>query len=445
MSGDQKRQTGPEGKICNQNRISGRPEHTDLSADKGARLTRDNPGKGMDADHKGASANQQDRANCSTPRTGTMAAQLSVKPEQKRTQKRPPVYGALDLGTNNCRLLLARPNRSGFQIVDAFSRIIRLGEGVSETGKLSENAMERTIDALQICADKMQIHRVTRARLVATEACRAAANNQEFLERVKRRTGLELEIIDQETEATLALTGCVTLIDENCDYVLIFDIGGGSSELMWLDNKKLRSDAGNHYIGAERAILDWISIPLGVVTLAEKFGGVNVDQETFKAMIDYVRTRFDGFADEVTKALKSKDVKVHFLGTSGTVTTLAGVYLSQDIYDRQKIDGLWMNMKDVQTISKYLIKISYEQRQAIPTIGPDRADLVLGGCAILEAMLETWPTNKLRVADRGLREGILAKLMAEDGYIDHCQCWVSSPKRSKYRAGLAKKSRKRPS
>lgn len=363
------------------------------------------------------------------------------KHQRSKSKKRMPVYGALDLGTNNCRLLLARPNRKGFQIVDAFSRIIRLGEGVSDSGQLSKAAMERTIDALKICSSKMADHRVSRSQLVATQACRAAHNAQEFIDNVQRKTGLELEIICQETEAKLAVSGCITLVDENCDYALIFDIGGGSSELIWLDIKKIKSLSGKDCTNAQDAIVDWVSLPIGVVTLAEKFGGKHVSSQTFAQMVSYVKDMLQGFAQQIDSKIDLKSSKVHFLGTSGTVTTVAGVHLNLSMYDRQKIDGLWMEREEVQSVSRKLMGLNFEQRANSPCIGRERADLVLGGCAILEAMIETWPTDHLRVADRGLREGILARLMAQDGFIKPGQCWTSTPKRSRARQFNSKRPR----
>ena len=367
--------------------------------------------------------------------------ETSTFPHKPSFKGRPPVYGALDLGTNNCRLLLARPSRKGFQIVDAFSRIIRLGEGVSETGQLSKQAMDRTIDALQVCATKMNYNRVSRSHLVATQACRSANNSQEFIDKVKRKTGLELDVICQETEAKLAVSGCITLIDETCDYALIFDIGGGSSELIWLDVAKTSDKEGQSCIRSKEAIVAWTSLPVGVVTLAEKFGGQQVSAQDFSSMIAYVKTLVADFAKDVATKIDLANAKLHFLGTSGTVTTIAGVHLSLDVYDRQQVDGLWMQSQDVEKISHYLRELDYEERASIACIGPERADLVLAGCAILQALLETWPTPKLRVADRGLREGILAQLMTEDGFLKPGQCWTSSPKRHKSRAKHARKRR----
>ena len=329
-----------------------------------------------------------------------------------------PIYGALDLGTNNCRLLVARPSRRGFLVIDAFSRIIRLGEGVLRSGYLSDAAMSRTIDALKICSDKMRRRNVSRSRLIATEACRIASNSGEFIDRVRRDTGLAIEIVSRETEAKLAVSGCASLIDRNCDWALVFDIGGGSSELIWLDLTRLdRHWRRSIYdrLEVQGCIAGWTSLPIGVVNLAERHGGREVGRENYEAMVADVMgalTDFEGahrFRDRISKGC------AHFLGTSGTVTTIAGIHLGLPAYDRSRVDGCWLSAPDVRRVSDALIDMSYAERVAQPCIGQERADLVLAGCAILEALLRVWPCQRLRVADRGLREGILATLMAEDG------------------------------
>jgi exopolyphosphatase / guanosine-5'-triphosphate,3'-diphosphate pyrophosphatase len=328
-----------------------------------------------------------------------------------------PIYGALDLGTNNCRLLVARPSRRGFQVIDAFSKIIRLGEGVSRTGVLSQAAMARTIEALKICSEKMARRGVARSRLIATEACRVAANAPEFIEIVRRDTGLQIEIISRETEAKLAVAGCASLIDRSCDWALVFDIGGGSSELIWLDLRRLHSGKRQTLtdrIRIQGAIAAWTSLPVGVVTLAEQFGGRHVDGGVFEQMVSHVVTRLEPFESRYRIAQSIAGGNAHLLGTSGTVTTLAGVYLGLESYSRRKVDGCWLTGGEVRDVSGKLLAMSFDARSREPCIGPDRADLVLGGCAILEAMLRLWPCERLRVADRGLREGILASLMAED-------------------------------
>ncbi len=318
-----------------------------------------------------------------------------------------PTYAALDLGTNNCRLLVARPAGDGFRVIDAFSRIIRLGEGVSVSGRLSEAAVERALAALAICRNKMKNRGVTRARLIATEACRAAENGADFLARVADVLGLALEVIDRETEATLAATGCTPLMDPQADGVVLFDIGGGSSELVRLS----RSHDTGHGPPLPQ-IRGWTSLPHGVVTLAERFGGIHVDREIYQAMVDEVAAMVAPFAREHGgDALRG----IHMLGTSGTVTTIAGVHLNLKRYDRNRVDGCWMNAQDVNAVLEKLLAMSYDDRVASPCIGAERADLVLAGCAILEAIRRAFPCLRLRVADRGLREGLLVQMMREDG------------------------------
>ena len=331
----------------------------------------------------------------------------------------PSIYGALDLGTNNCRLLVAKPSRRGFLVIDAFSRIIRLGEGVVSSGRLSPAAMNRTLEALKICAEKMSRRAVTRSRLIATEACRIAANSGEFIDAVQRQTGLNIEIVTQETEAKLAVSGCASLIDRSCDWALVFDIGGGSSELIWLDLARLGRPwrrTLNDRLDVQSCIAAWTSLPIGVVNLAERHGGRDVTPQNYEAMVSDVMASIEGFEKKHRFGDRVAGKRAHFLGTSGTVTTISGIHLKLPVYERSRVDGCWLSARDVRSVSGDLIAMSYAERVAQPCIGHERADLVLAGCAILEALLRIWPCERLRVADRGLREGILTTLMAEDGH-----------------------------
>ena len=329
------------------------------------------------------------------------------------------IYGALDLGTNNCRLLVAKPSRRGFLVIDAFSRIIRLGEGVLNSGRFSEAAMSRTIEALKVCAEKMRRRAVTRSRLIATEACRVAANSGEFIERARREAGLSIEVVTQETEAKLAVSGCASLIDRSCDFTLVFDIGGGSSELIWLDLARLGRPwrrTLHDRLDVQSCIAAWTSLPIGVVNLAERHGGRDVAPQSYEAMVRDVMAAIQDFEKKHRFGDRIANKRAHFLGTSGTVTTISGIHLKLPVYERSRVDGCWLSARDARKVSGDLMAMSYAERVAQPCIGHERADLVLAGCAILEALLRTWPCQRLRVADRGLREGILATLMAEDGH-----------------------------
>lgn len=338
-----------------------------------------------------------------------------------------PSFAALDLGTNNCRLLVAKPATDGFRVIDAFSRIVRLGEGASRTGRLSEDAMDRTIEALKVCTSKMARRNVTRFRLIATEACRSAANGEDFIERVYQSTGLKLEVIDRETEARLAVAGSASLIEADSSNALVFDIGGGSTELMYLT----MSESGHE-------LREWISLPVGVVTLAERHGGIEVDRTVFDRMIAEVRPLMDEFLARLGNDGNRVVSLDHMLGTSGTVTTIAGVHLELERYDRARVDGCWITNDSISTVTHRLLDMTYDERAANPCIGPDRADLVLAGCAILDAILQYWPCERVRVADRGLREGILTELMMEDGNFGRGE--TRRPRRRGHRAHRQHKS-----
>ncbi|WP_371871079.1 Ppx/GppA phosphatase family protein [Roseibium aquae] len=335
-----------------------------------------------------------------------------LDPVRRFSEPDGPLYAALDLGTNNCRLLIARPQERGFRVVDAYSRIVRLGEGVGARRRLSPEAMDRAVEALANCHRKLEERGVERSRLIATEACRAAENGAEFIDRVRRETGLALEIVNRETEARLAVAGCVSLVDQQAEGVILFDIGGGSSEIVWLD---LRNRCGARGYALTRFIRSWASLPVGVVNLAERHGGVDVTPQVFEAMVDDVSDHLASFhlADDLSAAISGGGV--HMLGTSGTVTTLAGVHFGLKRYDRRRVDGAWLDDVQVTTMIDRLRDMPYEERVENPCIGADRADLVLAGCAILEAIRRRWSCPRLRVADRGLREGILTELMAADG------------------------------
>lgn len=312
-------------------------------------------------------------------------------------------FAALDLGTNNCRLLVAEPSAGGFRVIDGYSQIVRLGEGLGATGRLSEAAMGRTLGALQVCADKIARHRPAAIGCIATQACRAAENGAAFLSRVREEIGLAFDVISPADEARLAVLGCASLIDPEAEAALIVDIGGGSTELSWVDARAQSDDPG---------ILAWSSAPIGVVTLAESALEPTPNTAWYADMVARLRDQIA--AIETTPALRTAfaEGRAHIVGTSGTITSLAGVHMDLPKYQRSKVDGVWLTRDDVRAATERLCAMSPRARAQHPCIGPDRADLVVPGCAILEAVVDVWPVERLRVADRGLREGVLMTLMA---------------------------------
>jgi exopolyphosphatase/guanosine-5'-triphosphate,3'-diphosphate pyrophosphatase len=313
-------------------------------------------------------------------------------------------YAALDLGTNNCRLLVARRAGRGFRIIDAFSRIVRLGEGIAQSGRLSQAAMDRTLVALAVCADKMARRKVTQTRAVATEACRRAENCEAFLERVRAETGIPIETIATDEEARLMVVGCAPLLDRRTPFAVVLDIGGGSTELAWL---RVPPDP-------RRApqVLDFVSLPYGVVTLSDGYDARAVTEPVYTGMVAEVRAALAPFEQAHAIARRIATGEVQMLGSSGTVTTLAAIHLELPRYNRIAVDGSSLSFAEVEAASRGLLSMDYAERVAHPCIGAERADLVLAGCAILEAICTLWPVGRVRVADRGLREGILQGLLA---------------------------------
>ena len=317
-----------------------------------------------------------------------------------------PVFAALDLGTNNCRLLVARPAGTSFRVVDAFSRVVRLGDRLAVTGELAMSAMDRTVEALHVCATKLRRRGVTSFRGVATEACRRARNGGAFVARIGAETGLPVEIIGAREEAGLALTGCAPLLDPAMPYALLFDIGGGSTEVTWLE----RDPSGVGGCDGWR-IVDSLSLGLGVVVLAERLGHDIVSADAYDAQVDETALRLGAFEAAHDIRAKLADGHVQMLGTSGTVTTLSGIHMNLPRYERALVDGSSLELTAIRGICASLRVLDRAGRAANPCIGAERTDLVLAGCAILEGILKVWPVPRLRVADRGLREGILLNLM----------------------------------
>jgi exopolyphosphatase/guanosine-5'-triphosphate,3'-diphosphate pyrophosphatase len=343
-------------------------------------------------------------------RSGGQRARGGASDGSGASGRESPLYGALDLGTNNCRLLIARPARDGFRVVDSFSRIVRLGEGLSRTGRLDDAAMERAYEALVLCGERVAKKGVESTRLmaVATQACRQADNGAAFIDRVQAGTGLRLRIIDPVEEARLSVEGCLNLFDARAEAVLVVDVGGGSTELSWLKRS-----------GDGFALEGWMSVPIGVVTLAERHpepgGAANgALAGWYEAMVADMGEALT--LAPVAPALRELFVagRAHLVGTSGAITSLAGIHLGLRRYQRNLVDGLWMTRGDCEKAAVRLMALGPDGRAAESCIGPDRADLVLAGAAIMEAVQRAWPSERVRVADRGLREGLLLQRIRED-------------------------------
>ncbi|SLN14200.1 Ppx/GppA phosphatase family protein [Roseisalinus antarcticus] len=338
------------------------------------------------------------------------------------------LYAALDLGTNSCRMLIAQPKGSQFHVIDSFSKSVQLGHGLESSGRLSRASMGRTVGAMRICMQKIRRHGVTRMRLVATEACRRATNAGQFIQQVRRETGLRLEIIEPEEEARLAVISCAPLVSTRTDQLLVVDIGGGSTELVWIDLTKVprldrpkaimrlhsgfKQETGPFPVAK---VVDWISVPLGVATLRDQFRDVEDDSARFALMSWFFEENLAEFAPYASEQVREG---FQIIGTSGTVTTVAASHLGLRRYDRTKVDGLRMTSDQIDTVIRDYLSLGPEGRRNDPRIGKDRQALIMSGAAILQALMRLWPTDRLSVADRGLREGLLYAQMSADGVLE---------------------------
>lgn len=370
----------------------------------------------------GASPTQTQGA---APQAGTHKSVSAPRPTRPGPNA---LYAALDLGTNSCRMLIARPQGAHFEVVDSFSKAVELGTGLESTGLLSYRPMQRTLQALRVCRAKLDRHDVTRMRLVATEACRRARNSRDFLRRAQAETGLKLDIITAEEEARLAVVSCASLVALETEQLLVIDIGGGSTELVWIDLSRVAPDKRRAaimgmYRGAfnrdpvagKPQVIDWISVPLGVATLKDYFGDVEDDAARFALMSWYFEEQLEAFTPY-------RDARAHaafqIIGTSGTITTVAASYLRLKRYDRNKVDGLVMNSGQVEAVIREYLALGPVGRKHDPSIGRERHTQIMSGAAILTALMRVWPTDRMSVADRGLREGLLYAQMSRDGVLN---------------------------
>lgn len=359
---------------------------------------------------------------------GAGAVPEAVESPAPQASETGPLYAALDLGTNSCRMLIAQPRGSQFDVVDSFSKSVQLGQGLEGTGKLSRASMNRTISALRICKQKLTRYNVTRMRLVATEACRRAKNGAAFINQVRRETGLQLDIITPEEEARLAVISCAPLVSKRTKQLLVVDIGGGSTELVWIDLTQVpRRERPGAIMRLHRGfvqdpgpfaaarVVDWISVPLGVATLRDQFVDVEDDAARFALMSWFFEENLAKFTPYAAEQARDG---FQVIGTSGTVTTVAASHLGLRRYDRTKVDGLRMTSDQIDAVIHHYLALGPDGRRNDPRIGKDRQTLIMSGAAILQALMRIWPTDKMSVADRGLREGLLYAQMSADGVLE---------------------------
>lgn len=322
------------------------------------------------------------------------------------------MYAALDLGTNNCRFLIVEPDGKEYKVIETFSRSVRLGEGLFLRGEISEEAQLRALDALSECAERLKPYNILRLRAVATEACRSARNGPDFIRRIKKNTGLSLKIISQQEEIRLAASACVPLLDKGYDRAMVFDIGGGSTEMAWINLRSGLYRKGGFW---EPEIIAWHSVNKGVVTLSDSFKECAPDERD--ALFERVTAETYQSVLEFYNIVKQKDTRpwksFHLLGASGTVTTLAALSIGLKRYNRFAVDGSWMASETVELLIDNIRRSGDYSMIAEGFTGPERADLLIPGCAILTAIINFFPKIRLRVADRGVREGIITDLLKE--------------------------------
>jgi exopolyphosphatase/guanosine-5'-triphosphate,3'-diphosphate pyrophosphatase len=359
---------------------------------------------------------------------GAGAVPIPVESPAPQTPDPDALYAALDLGTNSCRMLIAQPRGGGFHVVDSFSKAVQLGTGLERTGRLSRSSMARTVQALRICQQKIKRNKVTRMRLVATEACRRAHNGADLIRQVRAETGLTLDIIQPEEEARLAVISCAPLVSKKTEQLLVVDIGGGSTELVWIDIASvprrerpaavMRLHAGFHQpqnLFPAAKVVDWISVPLGVATLRDQFHDVKDDGARYALMSWFFEEQLANFSPYHNEQPREQ---FQIVGTSGTVTTVAASHLGLKRYDRAKVDGLRMTSEQIDLVIRRYLELGPSGRRSDPRIGEDRHAMIMSGSAILQALLRVWPTDRLSVADRGLREGLLYAQMSADGVLE---------------------------
>jgi exopolyphosphatase/guanosine-5'-triphosphate,3'-diphosphate pyrophosphatase len=336
--------------------------------------------------------------------------------------------GVTNLHRNFFKVRMSYERR--LKVIDSFAKIISLGEGIKQTGVLSEEAIERTIVALRACKKKLDSHRIYKMRAVATEACRQASNTKSLIERVNSEIGVDLEVISPQEEARLVLKGCSGVISDEKNYGILMDIGGGSTEVVWLKINK----------GMTRptiSVIDSISLPFGVVTISDTYTHSKNNQEIYTVLRKNILSTIDTFMKKNNIRTNFSKGDVQVITSSGTTTTLGSLTLGLSTYDRSSVDGKDFSSKKIvevgeELLSRYLsstpttVKLGKEKNfitnkffdhvldkssEEFKIFAYNRMGLLAAGVVIINSILESIGDCLVRIADRGVREGILYDLM----------------------------------
>lgn len=305
-------------------------------------------------------------------------------------------FAAIDLGSNTFRFLIASTSIDKPWQVDCYKgTIVRLGEGLQASGVLCAAAMQRGEKAIAEFRALLDQHHIplSHVRAVSTAAMRSAANSDEFIQRVLNRTGIQIEVISGDEEAATSLLGsCAVLDSAHAEDMLLFDIGGGSTEFV-----RAKQGKRDHAI----------SCPLGVVRLVEAhLHSDPPSAEDYQCMISAA----DQHLEAVQQAWQGREAPASLVGTAGTVTTMAATLLNLYPYQSEPINNFIIHTSAFSDLRHRLLALTHAERQQITTIEPQRADLMIAGCAIIDAIFERWGHQQIITVDAGLLEGVWLKL-----------------------------------
>ncbi len=306
--------------------------------------------------------------------------------------------GAIDIGSNSVRLLVAEALRgSNYRILDEEREPTRLGRSVSSKGQLDDESMERTIAALNTFKQIAAGYQVTTLRTIATCAVRESRNGPEFCRRVREQVGLDVEVISGEREAQLAFASVQHAFDLSSKNVIVADIGGGSTELIFATGNLIESI---------------FSTPLGAVRLTEQFGiGEGVEDADFARGLERLE-------EEVASCLKKRTTRPlfapHFLvGCGGTFTTLAELMMAAKREVDVPVAGYRVSQAEIRHLLDRLTKMPLRARRNLPGMTPDRADIIVAGLTIVDALLKRFRVNTVLVHTRGVRDGLVREMIEE--------------------------------